>query len=64
MLGLKVEGLTEMERECVLTRDETALSVEAAPGKRRGALQQDVMLPSHTGAARRASIQRPHTPVH
>lgn len=33
MLGLKVDGLTEMERECVPTRDEIALSVELHLGK-------------------------------
>ena len=55
-LKLKAAGMGEMERECVLTLDEMAItpSVELHMGS--GKLYGDVTLPGHTGPATHACV--------
>ena len=56
MLKLKVDGLTEMERECVLTVDEMSITPSVELHLGTGKLYGDVTLPGHTGEATHACV--------
>ncbi len=55
-LKLKVHGLTELERECVLTLDEMAITPSMELHMLTGKLYGDVTSPGHTGAATHACV--------
>lgn len=55
-LKLKVDGLTELERECVLTLDEMAVTPSVELHMLTGKLYGDVTLPGHTGVATHACV--------
>ncbi|XP_073671126.1 transposable element P transposase [Paramisgurnus dabryanus] len=56
MLKLKAGGLTEMEKECVLTLDEMAITPSIELHLGTGKLYGDVTLPGHTGVATHACV--------
>ncbi len=55
-LKLKVDGLTELEMECVLTLDEMAIKQSVELHMLTGKLYGDVTLPGHTEAATHACV--------
>ena len=55
-LKLKVDGLTELESECVLTLDEMTITPSVELHMLTGKLYGDVTLPGHTGVATHACV--------
>ena len=55
-LKLKAEAMSEMEKECVLTLDEMAITPSVELHLGTGQLYGDVTLPEHTGPATHACV--------
>lgn len=56
VLKLKVGGLGDLERECVLSSDEMAITPSVELHMLTGKLYGDVTLPGHTGVATHACV--------